>query len=272
MSASGTPPVRANAPAAGRPVPAAVRALAILPTCDDETAALVSVAAAVAGGPEEMQRATLRHALPIARAGWIEEVLLQSHLFAGFPRALNAMRLWRTVSGLPAPEADEEVLEGTPADWRARGLDTCAAVYGPFYDRLRVNIATLHPALDAWMIADGYGRVLGRPGLDLARRELCVVAACIAAQQDRQLHSHLHGALHVGAAPPAVERALEVAVGTVASVIAADAPARYRRLWGKVLGQHTPAGPAEAAGSRPAPVSAAPPDISSTAASSPARG
>ena len=54
----------------------------------------------------------------------------------------------------------------------ARGEATCAAVYGPFYERLRLNIRALHPALDAWMIVEGYGKVLGRPGLDLARREL----------------------------------------------------------------------------------------------------
>ena len=240
MTVRETAPVRANAPAADDPVPHGRSPSFILPACDDETAALVGVAAAVAGGPEELQRDELRRALPLARAEWIEEVLLQSHLFAGFPRALNAMRLWRALSGRPAPAADPEVEQGTPANWRARGLETCAAVYGPFYERLRVNIAALHPALDAWMISDGYGRVLGRPALDLARRELCVVAACVAAQQDRQLHSHLHGALHVGAAPAAVERALEVACATVAGVIAPEAPARYRHLWAKVLGRHTP--------------------------------
>ena len=69
------------------------------------------------------------------------------------------------------------------------------------YERLRENIRDLHPLLDDWMIVEGYGKVLSRPGLDLARRELCIVAACAAAAQDRQLHSHLHGALNVGVAP-----------------------------------------------------------------------
>ena len=62
------------------------------------------------------------------------------------------------------------------------------------YDRLRENIRHLHPLLDDWMIDEGYGKVLSRPGLDLPRRELCIVAACAATGQDRQLHSHLHGA------------------------------------------------------------------------------
>ena len=54
------------------------------------------------------------------------------------------------------------------------------------------------------MITEGYGKVLSRPGLDLERRELCIVAACAATEQDRQLHSHLHGALNVGVAPDAI--------------------------------------------------------------------
>lgn len=210
----------------------------IVDALDRETAMLVSVAAVVAGGSESAQRNVLRRARPVVRPEWIEEVILQSYLFAGFPRALNAMRLWRAVSGLPAPDTDVDADSHTPSDWTERGLLTCAAVYGHFYERLRVNIAALHPALDAWMVSDGYGMVLGRPALDLARRELCVVAACVAAQQDRQLHSHLHGALHVGAAPAAVAAAVDEAIAAMGGALEEDAPRRYRQLWGKVLARH----------------------------------
>jgi alkylhydroperoxidase/carboxymuconolactone decarboxylase family protein YurZ len=60
-------------------------------------------------------------------------------------------------------------------------------VYGGMYERLRANVRELHPSLDAWMIVEGYGKVLSRPGLDLARRELCIVSACAAAEQDRDV-------------------------------------------------------------------------------------
>lgn len=210
----------------------------IVTSLDDETLMLVAVAAVISGGSESAQRRLLRQALPVVRAAWIEEVILQTYLFAGFPRALNAMRLWRAVSGLPAPESDRDTDENSYADWRERGLATCSAVYGHFYERLRVNINALHPALDGWMVTEGYGIVLGRSELDLARRELCVVAACVASQQDRQLHSHLHGALHVGAAPDAVAEAVEVAIQTMGRVIGDDAPRRYRQLWSKVLTRH----------------------------------
>jgi 4-carboxymuconolactone decarboxylase len=211
--------------------------VAMLQALDDETTALVAAAAVVAVADEELLRQQLRDAAARVRPAWMEELILQSYLFAGFPRALNAMRIWRAVSGLPAPERDDEPSDDD-ATWSERGKRTCAAVYGPFYQPLRHNIAALHPALDDWMVTVGYGQVLGRPALDLARRELCVVAACVAAQQDRQLHSHLHGALHVGAASSAVEEALEVALASVGHLLAPGAPRRYRALWAKVLGRH----------------------------------
>src|SRR6185503_20806553 len=118
-------------------------------------------------------------------------------------------RAWRSVSGRDAPDEDEESLKADLAAWRERGEETCAVVYGDHYEKLRENIRALHPALDEWMIVDGYGKVLSRDGLDLSRRELCIVAACAASGQDRQLHSLLHGALNVGIAPSVVEAALE---------------------------------------------------------------
>lgn len=208
---------------------------------DAETAALVTVAAVVAGGGEAETRDALRDAAGAARPEWVEEVLLQSYLFAGFPRALNAMRLWRAVSGRPAPTHDADDAHDEDEMLR-RGERTCAAVYGPFYEPLRVNIAALHPALDRWMVTEGYGKVLGRPALDLARRELCVVAACVAARQDRQLHSHLHGAMHAGAGADAVAATLDVALAATAGLPDADAPRRYRQLWAKVAAKHAAAG------------------------------
>ena len=45
-------------------------------------------------------------------------------------------------------------------------------IYGDNYAKLRESVRALHPAMDVWMITEGYGRTLGRPGLDLTRREL----------------------------------------------------------------------------------------------------
>lgn len=206
--------------------------LTALSELDAETLALVRLAAHLAGSAEPEIRAALSGARHVVRERWIEEVILQTYLFAGFPRALNAAREWRRVSGITAPDSDEGT-EYRTDDWLERGLATCATVYGPFYDRLRVNIRELHPALDSWMIVEGYGKVLSRPALDLARRELCVIAACAVARQDRQLHSHLHGALHAGASAAVIGETLDA----LSELVSDDDARRYRGLWARVQGK-----------------------------------
>jgi 4-carboxymuconolactone decarboxylase len=203
-----------------------------LPDIDAEMVALVQLAAVVAGGSEAQLREQLLVAVEQVRAVWVEELLLQSYLFAGFPRALNATREWRRISGVAAPQHDGEAIDGRQ-ERLERGERTCATVYGAFYERLRVNVRELHPALDQWMIEEGYGKVLSREALDLARRELCIVAACAMAGQDRQLHSHLHGALHAGASAAAVTSTLKA----IAPWLGANDRTRYEGLWARVQGK-----------------------------------
>lgn len=197
---------------------------------DAEHVALVRLAAAIAAADEPVVRRCLADAHAQVRPLWVEEVILQSYLFAGFPRTLNAAREWRRISQRRAPETDEGERFGDSAQWAARGERTCAIVYGPFYERLRHNIRELHPALDAWMIVEGYGKVLSREGLDLRRRELCIVAACAAARQDRQLHSHLHGALHAGSNAAELYAVLDA----LADFVPADDMQRFRLLLARV--------------------------------------
>ena len=197
-------------------------------TLDAPTAQLIELAAVLAAGSEAEMRSALEAAAkskidPV----WVEELVLQTYLFAGFPRTLNGMRLWRRASNRVAETADLE--ESIATRWTSRGERTCEKVYGTLYKRLRANIRSLHPALDTSMI-DLYGRVLGRPGLDLKRRELCIVAACAALEQDRQLHSHLHGAVNAGASPGEVDHTLRI----VAPRLGAESRQRYTLLWARV--------------------------------------
>ena len=197
---------------------------------DDATRRLIRTAAVIAAGDELSIRAALSESSAMVKAEWIEELILQSYLFCGFPRSLNAMREWRRLTG---ERAESHPATGDMEEWRHRGEETCRLVYGKMYDRLRVNIRELHPELDEWMIVEGYGKVLSRPGLDLARRELCIVAACAASKQDRQLHSHLHGALNVGIAASVVTAALDA----LAEEVPASALATAKLLWRRVQGQ-----------------------------------
>jgi 4-carboxymuconolactone decarboxylase len=198
-----------------------------LDVLDDATVALVRLAAVVAAGDEDALRRELAHAAGSVPGVWVEELLLQTYLFAGFPRALNAMREWRRIHPTVSLAAEAR----TPT--RTDGEATCARVYGPMYDRLRENIRHLHPLLDDWMIDEGYGKVLSRPGLDLPRRELCIVAACAATGQDRQLHSHLHGARNAGASVSAVDAALDAIAGVLGAARLRD----VKLLWSRVRGK-----------------------------------
>ena len=191
---------------------------------------LVRIAGAIAGSPEGQMRSTMSEAVDEVDPDMVEEIILQSYLFAGFPRVLNAARAWRAVSGRAAPEGDEEATAKDLAMWRKRGEKTCAIIYGDHYEKLRDNIRALHPALDEWMIVDGYGKVLSRPGVDLRTRELCVVAACAVSGQQRQLHSHLHGALNAGSSAGEVAAVFDA----LSDLISRDDLSRYRQLLQKV--------------------------------------
>ena len=183
-------------------------------------ASLAELSAGLAAGASAELEPLLRRAAETAGPAAVEEAILQSHLFLGFPAALEGLRAWRRLrgdgertAGIGAGDAGgPETVEGEdPAGWGARGEEVCRRVYGSAYEGLRRNVRRLHPDLDAWMIRDGYGKVLGREGLDLATRELCIVATLAADGSPRgPLHSHLRGALRVGAEPEAVEEALEL--------------------------------------------------------------
>ncbi|CAN5777962.1 hypothetical protein BH23GEM11_BH23GEM11_03350 [soil metagenome] len=135
----------------------------------------------------------------------VEEALLQSCLFLGFPASLDAFERWRRLGGLAAPPPRQEDAEV----WRTRGPEVCRQVYGEQVEGLRRNIASLHPDMAEWMVDDGYGKVLGRSGLDLRDRELLIAAQLAVQDAPRQLHSHLRGALRNGATEAEVETMLE---------------------------------------------------------------
>ena len=117
-----------------------------LPPLDAPTHCLVRLAAVIGAGTERQVRTLLLEARALP-PDWVEEVILQSYLFAGFPRTLNAAREWRRISGSAAPLADADAdATRMASEWRARGEVTCAHVYGDMYDKLRVNITRLHPA------------------------------------------------------------------------------------------------------------------------------
>ena len=170
----------------------------------DGDRALIRVSGALASGDKVALADAFSQARGVAEDSEVEEVLLQSYLFLGFPASLNGMAAWRRLAGPGPPGA-------APPDysaWESRGRDVCGAVYSGQYERLRENVRALHPDLEQWMVVEGYGKVLGRPGLALVIRELCIIATLTVTGASKQLYSHLRGALNVGAHPADVDTTL----------------------------------------------------------------
>lgn len=204
---------------------------------DRQTVALVRLAAAVAQGdePEVRERVKGVRAAEVP-AIWVEELLLQSVLMVGYPRTLIAYGVWRKLGASLAPADDPDTDYGRADEWIRRGEATCARVYGDNYRKLRENVRELHPALDTWMIVEGYGRTLSRPGLDLMRRELCTVAQVAVLEAPRQLHSHLRGSLNAGADFDQIEAVLSV----VNPMLSFDQWKRVKELWRSVRDNWSP--------------------------------
>lgn len=178
---------------------------------DPETRGLLRVALGVFDLPEAVLEERMRGARNGGTSAiWLEELILASVLFVGYPRALVAAGIFRRIEPTHAEDGEPSQYEHW-REWLARGEATCRTIYGQHYDRLRHNVRALHPALDTWMIVDGYGKTVSRPGLDLARRELCSVAMLVPQDAPRQLLSHLKGALNAGAAVESVDSLMALA-------------------------------------------------------------
>ncbi len=113
-------------------------------------------------------------------------------------------------------------------------------MYGRTYHKLLVNLRGLHPALEALVVVDAYGKLIGRDGLDLKRRELCTLAEIAVIDTPRQLHAHLRGALNADATTEEVDEVLAL----VELDIDAAQAKRTWELWADVRGRNVGSGDA----------------------------
>lgn len=187
---------------------------------------LVRVSAALAAGREDALRSALAEAALTADPMEVEEALLQSYLFLGYPATLAALAVWREVSPAPPGDASPDDWPG----WARRGGALCRRVYSTQYRELRDSVRRLHPDMERWMVVEGYGKVLGRPGLDALDREYCIVALLAVADAGPQLYSHLRGALNLGAPADALVETLAVAARFMDDARSEAARATWRRV------------------------------------------
>ncbi len=121
----------------------------------------------------------------------LEEVILQTLLFAGFPKTIEALKVLR--NHLPVIKGQVHV-----NDRQTAGERTSQIIYGKHHPKLKRVMDELHPDLTRWMIEDGYGRVLSRPGLGIQEREIGVLASLMASGMIHQFRAHIRGAMYAG--------------------------------------------------------------------------
>ena len=172
-------------------------------------AAVVEISAAIASADaaaveRESARAIGAGLSPAA----LYETILQSYLFVGFPKAIEALFAARPVleraGAIPSAQA-----ANAPSGWESAGEALCRKVYGRNYEKLMETMRALSPDLAGWMIREGYGKTLSRPALGAVEREYGVIAILTVTRMWRQLRSHAIGAVNVGGTRAGVREAIE---------------------------------------------------------------
>lgn len=189
----------------------------------------------ISSASSTVQPELLDAALRVALAGGInvlqaKEVILQNYLFCGFPAAIEGLIVLSNVRTALSLEDMNYEESRDDASQVQDGTQLCRQVYGDHFDRLMENMTGLSRDLQTWMIREGYGKVLSRPVLPIVTRELCIVAALATTGRHRQLHSHLRGALNVGASIGQLRAVIDTIRPLIPDDHAADAEALLEKV------------------------------------------
>lgn len=146
----------------------------------------------------------------------IYELVLQSYLFLGFPRMLAAAYVFaEQFPGFKRDAGTGPISNVEAKAWYESGISLCRQIYGDSFDRLQSRVTDIAPEVFRWMIVEGYGKVLSREALPIVDRELCIIAFLMMENRPKQLHSHIHGAINVGAGKSVI-RAVVTDIGDAA--------------------------------------------------------
>ena len=142
----------------------------------------------------------------------IQEILLQTHLFAGVPVVINAFQAFRSYCkdhGIAIPRTTHQEI---PRDeLRRRGRGAFDIIYQDKADAIISSIAEAHEEFAEFIMCDAYGRILTRETLSLRLRELSVVNVLLTLNITRQMVGHMRGALRCGASADEIEASLKIA-------------------------------------------------------------
>ena len=136
----------------------------------------------------------------------IYETIIQIYLFCGFPATIEALKIFNTVF----PDYNKKQSEFDLSLYLKKGQKNCLKIYKSNYRKLINNFYKLSPDLKSWMIIEGYGKVMGRPGLSIKERELINVAILSTNFYEPQLYSHLKGALNTNSNKKEIKYIIEI--------------------------------------------------------------
>ncbi|MCI0405519.1 MAG: hypothetical protein L0Z48_04605 [candidate division Zixibacteria bacterium] len=131
----------------------------------------------------------------------VYELTLQGYLFLGFPSAIEA---FGALDGLLPPGKNKS--ERSLVLRVKKGRKTCRRIYREKFPALMENLRQKSPELAGWIIEEGYGKVLSRPGAELRLRELFSVCLLSATGFPKQLFAHLRALVEMGEEPENLAR------------------------------------------------------------------
>lgn len=134
------------------------------------------------------------------------EVLLHLSLFLGYPPLLEGLEV---LSRHAKRRIETPSLTASRRSLSAKGKRLFAGIYGNQTSRVLRNLERLHPGLAAHIVGEPYGRFMSRGRIDLCEREILNVVVLFLLGYQKQLFSHLRGAMRVGVSLPVLTGVLE---------------------------------------------------------------
>jgi 4-carboxymuconolactone decarboxylase len=179
------------------------------PALDLKTRTLITVCGLGAMGAPPDQ--IVMHLRSARAAGWspgeLTEALMQLSVYAGFPRAVDALQALRTL--LIEQNEGDAMMDGrsrggacgfAPPNPRfERGLEVLRAFDPGEAVKILSALSDTAPDFAAYLVEYVFGDISSRPGLDLKQREFAAVAVLSAMPAStQQLEHHVRGAFALG--------------------------------------------------------------------------
>lgn len=167
----------------------------------EEECYLILIASLTSSGQERNLKDVIKSALKSSvRLPLIQESILQTYLFNGYPRTINAF----TVLKESCFELNVDYYLPTSVDekdasfYLTEGLKLFEVIYRELADKVINHIQSCSEELMTWILLEAYGKVLSRKMLSTRVRELLIVGMLFSMKSYRQLMPHARGVLLCG--------------------------------------------------------------------------